>query len=233
MLVGDTMVDVAPLVATLPRPISEFGEPIAGALLPPPPPPLTTTTPPPPPPKDAATITTATDAAEAVVSALVATVNADAAYVPFVGFVRPPTVNDAAVFASSAHVPPKLASVTLITAPEPPAVAEQVENPAASATVAVPIVKLGWNVTEIVLAADSAPLGPEVNPTVQLEATAVVSGVPTNVTLPTPDVIVIAAGDSAAVLSLFVATVNPAAAYAPARGFVIPAIVSDATVFAV
>ena len=123
----------------------------------------------------------------------------------------PPTVSDATAFASSAQTPPELASVIVTTEPAPLAVAEQFEKPEPSATVGVPTMNDGWNVTLIVLAAASAPLGPAVKPTVHVDAVDAVSGAPANVTPPTPEVIVIADAATAAVLSRFVATVNPAA----------------------
>ena len=127
------------------------------------------------------------------------------------GFVTPVIVSDATAFASSAHVPPLFASVTVTTEPTADPVAEQLENPAPTVTVGDATVNEGWNVTLIVPAAASAPLGPAVNPTVHVDAEVAVSGAPVKVTPPTPEVIVIADATTAAVLSRLVATANPAA----------------------
>lgn len=178
-------------------------------------------------------IVTAAPAGDDEVSALVATVKDVAGYVAAVdGFVTPPIVSEAAELASSAHVPPLFASVTVTVVDELVADALQPENPAPGVAVGPEIAKEGWKVTLIVPPAASAPLAPDVKSTVHDEVLLAVSGAPVNATPPTPEVMVTAVARALAVLSRFVETVNPTAAYAPAGGFVIPAIVTEASVFA-
>lgn len=102
--------------------------------------------------------TTLEEAASAVVSTLVLTVNEALESVCALGLVIPATMTDVAVAAGSEHVPPLSASVivTVVAAAVP--VAEQLVKPAPSATAGVGgIVRLGAKTAVIVSPARSAP----------------------------------------------------------------------------
>jgi hypothetical protein len=81
-------------------------------------------------------------------------------------------------------------------------------------------------VTEIVLPAPRCPLEDGVKPSVQVVTACATCEAPAKVTLEgvAPEMVIAAAG-SAAVVSCEVAMLKPLAAYEPAAGFVIPAIV--------
>ncbi|HEY8407899.1 MAG TPA: hypothetical protein VIK66_07975 [Gaiellaceae bacterium] len=116
----------------------------------------------------AAAIVTADAGFALTVSPLVATLNVFAASTPAAGFVRPCTVNVAAVLFASAHDAP--ASVTVTVVPEPAPVAVQFEKLPPNTTVGVAgTVKPALNPIVIVPPAASTPLELVVKPTVQSE----------------------------------------------------------------
>lgn len=152
------------------------------------------------------------------------------------GFVTPAIVTVAGVLSASAHVPPLFASVIVTTPPACVDVAEHEENAALSVIAGVPpMPKLPLKVTVRVLPVASAPDALVVKAVVQ-DATApgavVVAVNVTPVTLVAAIVTAAAAAGDVVVVSRLVETLNAAAGYVPAVGFVIPARVTVAGVLA-
>jgi hypothetical protein len=167
----------------------------------------------------------------ATVSRLVLTLKPDAAYEPFVGFVRLFSVSEAAVLAATEHDAP--ASVTVAVVPEPVAVAVQLVKPPPSVTVgAAGTVKPAGKTTVIVSPAPIAPVELVVKPSVQFalaEGACVEPLKLTELTDVAAEMTTLDAG-LASTGSPLVETLNVFAASVPAAGFVRPLIVSDAAV---
>ena len=145
------------------------------------------------------------------------------------GFVIPAIVSVPAVLFARAQVPPELASVTVTTLLAPVPVAEQWENPLTKVIVGVAgAVKPALNVTMIVLVAASDPVEEVVKPSVQVAIALATRLEPEKVTEVgvVAAVITTAAPGLAARVSIEVATLKVLAAYEPAAGLVMPAIVS-------
>ena len=149
----------------------------------------------------------------AVVSALVATEKLVDGYVPTEGFVTPPMTSAAGVLAVSAHVPPLLASVIVITFATAAPVAEQLLNALPSVIAGVAAMpNAGWNVAVIVLPVASAPVVLVVKAAVHVVVTPGAVSVPVYVAVVTAvAAMVTAAAGTTATVSLDVATENVAA----------------------